>query len=373
MHGERRGISYRKLDHLRICLDSLVRGGCSLLDEVVLPYSPLGAVSPAGVDVSVWLGSRRLEAPVMVTGITGGHEAAEEFNCFLGRLSAEYRIAVGVGSQRAGLEHPELARTYRAVRRCGGSDAVVVANIGVAQLLEKGVGYAEAAVEMVEADALAVHVNPGQEAFQPEGDIIEDAASAIERVVESIDVPVIVKETGHGLDSSTVKRLRGMGVRFLDVSGAGGTSWILVEARRGRGPVAVSGRWLAGLGNPTALAVMEARWWAPDACIIASGGVWSGRDAAAALLLGADMVGVALPVLRAYMAGGGGLVEDYITALIYSVKAAIGLSGARSIEEYWEKRLAVGGTLQRLAEQRGINFNLYPAVRGWGGRGRCRA
>ncbi len=373
MEGRGRGISYRKLDHLRICVDSPVETGDTLLGDVELPYSPGDAIPPGRVDVSTWLGGRRLRAPIMITGITGGHEVAEELNCALGVLSAEYGVAVGVGSQRAGIEHPALASTFRAVRRCGGSDAVVVANIGVAQLLQHGAAYAEKAVEMIEADAIAVHMNPAQEAFQPEGDVVERAAETVARLVEKLSVPLIVKETGHGLDSATIKALRSAGVRFFDVSGAGGTSWVLVESLRARGGMRLCGSWMSGLGTPTALALAEARWWAPDSCIVASGGVRSGRDAAAALLLGADMVGFALPVLRLYVAGGLKAVRSYLEALIYSIRAAIGLSGARSLEEYWGRRLIVAPRLLMLLGERGIDFNLYRAVRGWGGRGRCRA
>lgn len=356
----------RKLDHIRIVLDSHVEAGNTLLNDVYLVHNPLPEIDFNEVDTSVRFCGKTLEAPLMIVGMTGGHEVSEKINCMLAQAAAEHGIAMGVGSQRAALEDPSLARTYSVARKCGGQDLVLVANIGGAQLLEKGPAIGEQVVEMIEADALAVHLNVGQEMFQPEGDHqFKGLLKVIGQLVERLSVPVIVKETGQGLSYDAVYALRGVGVRFFDVAGSGGTSWILVEAYRHTGSLSTAARWFGAWGNPTALAIIEARWAAPDACIVASGGIRTGLDAVKALALGADIAGFGLPALEKLAEAGLEDLKNYIAAMKFSVKAGLALTGARRIEELWEKPVMVLGRLRELASLKGIKLEDYQSIRGF--------
>ncbi len=368
----------RKLDHIRVVLDSPVEHpGSTLLEEVELVHQALPEQDLSSVDTSTVFLGHRLEAPLMITGMTGGHSVAEKINCALARAAAETGIAMGVGSQRAAIENPSLASTFASARRCGGKELPLVANIGAPQLV-KGYGVEQVlkAVEMIDADAVAVHLNAAQEAFQPEGDTdYRGVVRALERLVDELPVPVIVKETGHGIGYEAALALYSIGVRYLDVSGAGGTSWVRVEmyraAARGRRRLAEAARTYSGWGIPTAQAVVEARWAAPTACIIASGGVRSGLDAAKAIALGADIAGAALPFMKAYAEAGEKGVIDLIESFKYEVRAAVYLTGAGSIEGLRRARLVIGERLRRRLEQRGVDVSLYlHGLRGLS-RGRC--
>lgn len=355
----------RKLDHIRIALDSPVEHEAStLLDNVVLGHAALPEASLEDVRLDTWFLGKRLSAPIMVTGMTGGHEVAAKINCAIAEAVAEHGLAMGVGSQRAAIEHPELAYSFRAARECGG-DIVLVANIGAPQLV-KGYGLEEAlkAVEMIDADALAVHLNASQEAFQPEGDTdFRGVLRAVERLAAELPVPLIVKETGHGLGYEAALALRGAGVRFFDVSGAGGTSWVLAEKYRAEAlgdRVLASAAWsFRNWGLPTAQAVVETRWAAPDACIVASGGVRTGLDAARAIALGADLAGTALPVIRAYAEAGREGVSELLATMVRELRAAVFLSGARSVGELRGKRITLLSPLRDILVSRGVPLGLY--------------
>jgi isopentenyl-diphosphate delta-isomerase len=308
---------------------------------------------------------KQLQAPLMITGMTGGHPVAAEINCALARTAAHAGIAMGVGSQRAALEDESLAWTYRKARECGGRNLVLIANIGAAQLVEGyNVEHVRKALEMIEADALAVHVNAAQEVFQPEGDVnFKDAMSLIAEIARELEKPVIVKETGHGLSYEVVYRLRGLGIRFFDVSGSGGTSWVKVEEHRARlhglETLAEAAKTFSSWGIPTAQAIVEARWAAPDSCIIGSGGVRSGLEAAKAVALGADIAGFALPAIRAYANGGEEGVRKLIERFMLEFKAAMFLTGSSTLAELRRKPIQIVGRLSELLKARGINLNLY--------------
>jgi len=358
----------RKLDHIRLAIDSPVEHEYgTLLDRVALRHLALPELSLDDVDIETVFLGKRLRAPIMVTGMTGGHEAAARVNCAIAEAAAELGLAMGVGSQRAAIEHPELAHTFRVARDCGG-DIPLVANIGAPQLV-KGYGVAEAmkAVEMIDADALAVHLNAAQEAFQPEGDTdFRGVIEAVARLASTLPVPVIAKETGHGVGLEAARALRAAGIRFLDVSGAGGTSWVLVEKYRAEAVgnhVLASAAWtFRNWGIPTAQAVVEARWAAPDACIIASGGIRTGLDAAKAIALGADVVGVALPVMRAYAEKGTKGVKELLETIVAELRRAMFLVGAPSLAELRRTPLTVLEPLRGILEQRGVEVGLYLAA-----------
>ncbi|ABM80399.1 type 2 isopentenyl-diphosphate Delta-isomerase [Hyperthermus butylicus] len=360
----------RKLDHIRITVDSDVEhpGKITLLEHVELVHRALPETALSSIDTSIEFLGKQLSMPLMVTGMTGGHPVAARINCVIARAAARLGIAIGVGSQRAAIEDPSLEYTFRVARDCAreeGGDVVLVANLGAAQLVAGyGVEHVRRAIEMIDADAVAIHVNAAQEAFQPEGDVdFRNAIDLVAEVARELDKPVIVKETGHGLGYEVVYVLRGRGIRFFDVSGAGGTSWVRVEyfrARiRGLQGLAEAAKTFSSWGIPTAQAVVETRWAAPDSCIIASGGVRTGLDAAKAIALGADIAGLALPVIRAYTVGDLDGVIGLLERIGMEFKAALFLTGASSLAEARRLPLIVSPELESRLQARGVKLDLY--------------
>lgn len=290
----------RKADHIRINLEEDVRSGISTgferlrflhralpeldLDEIVLSQTLMGKV---------------VKLPVLISSITGGTETAEEINRVLAQAAQETGIAMGVGSQRAGIDHPEMAYTF-AVRKFA-PDILLFANIGAIQLNHGyGVDQCKRAVEMIQADALILHLNALQEALQPEGDThFAGLAQKIEQVCRRLTLPVIVKEVGWGFSEADIRLLRNCGIAAIDVAGAGGTSWSQVEMYRlkdqRRARVAAAFRdW----GIPTVEAILTVKRVAPELTVFASGGLRDGMDVAKSIALGAMLGGMAGPFLN---------------------------------------------------------------------------
>lgn len=355
MHGEEReATKARKLEHVRVTLERDVEAREStLLEYVRVVHNPMPEIDLREVDTSVSLFGKRLDAPIMITGMTGGHPDVAWINAALARVAERQRIAIGVGSQRAAIENPELEYTYKVVRDNAPS-TVVVANLGAPQLARGyGVREAKRAVEIIEADAIAIHLNPAQELFQREGDRwFRGVYAKIAEIASELGVPVIVKETGTGIPGEVAAQLRAVGVDCVDVSGLGGTNWVKVEViRSGLGD---AGGFQDYWGVPTAVAVAEARTAAPDLCVIASGGIRTGLDASRALALGADLVGVALPALRILVKSGEDALDRYIASLKRQVRAAMLLTGSRNLVEYWLKPVVIHGRLESELAARGI-------------------
>ncbi|PZR82805.1 MAG: type 2 isopentenyl-diphosphate Delta-isomerase [Candidatus Aeolococcus gillhamiae] len=293
--------SSRKADHLRINLeeDVAAKGVSTGFDayrfmHCALPDIDLDEVSTA-TEVLGW----QLASPLFISCMTGGTEQAARINMVLAETAAELGIALGLGSARVLLERPEALPSF-AVREIAPT-VPLLANLGAVQL-NLGVSSGDCArlVDMLGADALVLHLNALQEALQPEGDTcFAGLLGRIETVAASLAVPVIVKEVGWGISADLVTGLLDAGVAAVDVAGAGGTSWSEVERHRLGGPAAGTAAAFAGWGIPTAVALTQARTAAPDGVIFASGGVRSGLDVAVASALGADLVGVAGPFLRA--------------------------------------------------------------------------
>jgi isopentenyl-diphosphate delta-isomerase len=291
----------RKRDHLRICREEDVRahGITTGLERYRLRHCALPGLRLEDVDLSTQFLGKALRAPVLISAITGGTASARQINLNLATAAQALGLAMGVGSQRSAIEHPRQARTYQV--RPVASDILLFANLGAVQL-NYGYGPAECrrAVEMIGADALVLHLNPLQEALQPHGNT--DFAHLLEKIAtvcRDLEAPVIVKEVGWGISESVARQLASAGVAAIDVSGAGGTSWSEVEKHRAesdsqRRVAAGFARW----GIPTAEAILQAQRGAPNLPLIASGGIDSGPDAAVALALGADLVGLARPLLK---------------------------------------------------------------------------
>jgi isopentenyl-diphosphate delta-isomerase len=323
----------RKDQHLDVVLSGAGRHARDAgFDAVRFVHEALPDLDHAKIDLGADFLGRRLKAPLLISSMTGGPARAEAINARLAEAAQHLGIALAVGSQRGALEGAggglDLSLRDRA------PDTPILANIGAAQLTQ-GFGEAEARriIDMIGADALIVHLNPLQEACQPEGD--RDwwgVGAALEALVRKLDVPVVVKETGAGLSGATARRLVGMGVAALDIAGAGGANWGLIEGERATDPLdKAHALAFADWGIPTATAIARVRAACPDAVVIGSGGVRDGVDAAKAIRLGADVVGQAAGVLQAATTSTEAVV-DHFQVLIRQLRTVCFCTGSANLQ-----------------------------------------
>lgn len=326
-------IAKRKADHLEVAASGRAEFARStLLEHVHLVHQALPELAIDDIDLSTALVGKTLAAPLVITGMTGGTAEAAAVNRDLARAAQDAGIALGLGSQRAMDEHPELAASYEV--RDVAPDVVLLGNVGAVQALAMGPARVIALARRISADAIAVHLNPGQELIQDRGDRdFRGVRDAIARLVDASPIPVLVKETGCGLSVEAARALAGAGVRTVDVSGAGGTSWVAVEAVRaaeGSGAAAL-GTELWDWGIPTAVSVVACARAGLE--VIASGGLRTGHDVARAIALGARAGGMAAPMLRAQRAGGRAGVAALIAQILSSIRAVCLLTGCRSVHD----------------------------------------
>jgi isopentenyl-diphosphate delta-isomerase len=340
----------RKAHHIKICLDEDVQAGTAGFEDAHFLHKSLPELSLGDVDVSVkWLG-RKFDAPIIISGMTGGTEEAGRINRNLAEAAARANIPMGVGSQRAAIENPAIQGTF-SVCRDASSQLFLIANLGAVQL-NKGytAEHAKKAIGMISANALALHLNPLQEACQAEGDT--DWGSLLPKirdVCRELSIPVIAKETGAGICAENARELERAGVKAIDVSGSGGTSWSLVESYRGP-PI---GRTFADWGIPTAVAVVEASR-AVRVPVIASGGIRTGIDAAKCIALGASMVSVAHPFLVAASESAEAVYQK-IESFKRELTTALFLTGAQDLRDLRRKPLIITGKTREWLELRGID------------------
>jgi isopentenyl-diphosphate delta-isomerase len=339
-------IAQRKADHIQIA-----RSGAgayqrsTLLEHVHLVHSALPELAFADVELGTTLLGHRLTAPILITGMTGGTREGRAINRALASAAQSLGIAFGLGSQRPMLNHPELAATYDV--RDVAPDILLLANFGVVQLADMKTSAVAAAVERVGADALAIHLNVGQELAQPGGDSdFRQSLATIRRVARELGKPVIVKETGCGISPTVARSLDKARVAAIDVSGAGGTSWIAIEALRAQGQQAARGELFHEWGIPTAACV---GWLAESkirAQIIASGGIRSGLDVARAMALGARVVGLAQPVLAAASKDGAAGATQYLAGVIDGLRTACMLAGVARASDLAQAPKVITGELR---------------------------
>jgi isopentenyl-diphosphate delta-isomerase len=354
-------IEQRKADHLRLTATGDVEATRGPgWDDIHLIHEALPELDQCEIDLSVSFLGRRLAAPLVIAGMTGGHSTARDVNAVLARAAERHGLAMGVGSQRAALRRPDLASTYSVARECAPT-AFLMANVGAPQLVPQGSASAltreeiQAAIAMINADALAIHLNFLQESVQPEGDRqAAGVAEAIRRVVDAIEVPVAVKETGAGISRATALRLKDLGVSALDVGGVGGTSFAAVEGLRAEAQGAAGfqklGELLRDWGIPTPVAVVGAR--AAGLPVIATGGVRNGLEAAKALALGATLVGVARPLLQAALQGDDA-VDGWIQQFLGELRTVLWLTGSGSPEAIRSRPRVITGETRVWLDQLG--------------------
>jgi len=327
----------RKSEHLHIGLQEDLESQqvSSGFERYRLVHEALPDVNLRDVDTSIDFLGRRLDAPILLSAMTGGTTQAELINRRLAEAAQESRACLALGSQRAAIEDPTLASTYR-VRNLA-PDIPILANLGAVQLNHGyGLDECQRAIEMVRADALVLHLNPLQEALQADGDTrFHGLLARIETICRRLGAPVIVKEVGWGISERTARRLAEAGVAAIDVAGAGGSSFAQVEVYRAKNDYQRNvAQAFVDWGIPTAESLAMAQRGAPDIPIIASGGIRDGIQIAKAVAMGAELCGIAAPFLRA-AADSVSTVMDLIRLLNDQLRIAMFACGAADL---WELR-----------------------------------
>jgi isopentenyl-diphosphate Delta-isomerase len=330
----------RKKEHLEICLDAeAVTGPLGTgLDRYRFVHNALPELDLDEIDPSITFLGKRLEAPVLISSMTGGFDLARHINRNLATAAQRLGLAMGVGSQRVALEEPSVAASFQV--RDVAPDVLLFGNLGAVQLnYGYTIEHCRRAVEMISADGLILHLNVLQEAAQPEGNRnFKGLTAKIAEVCRQAEFPVIAKEIGSGISADVAIRLRDAGVRAIDVAGRGGTSWYTVEARRvsrGEGAKSTFGSW----GIPTDEALMQVRRAVPDMPLVASGGIRSGLDMAKCLALGADVAALGQPLLASALESADKVVE-FLAGIIHEIKIAMLCAGAANLAALKKTSLA---------------------------------
>jgi isopentenyl-diphosphate delta-isomerase len=325
----------RKREHIDTVLNANVvaKGITTGFEMFAFEHCALPELDLDDIDLSTTVFGRYLRAPILISSMTGGAEEGGVINRRLAECAQELGLAMGLGSQRAAIEKAELADTYKV--RDVAPDILLFANLGAVQLnYGYGIEQARRAVDMIEADALFIHLNPLQEAVQSEGDRNwRGIITKLEELIREIEVPVVVKEIGNGLSADLAKKLISIGVAGIDVAGAGGTSWSEVEANRQSDPlIRKVAHSFAGWGIPTAHSLIEVRREAGSLPVFASGGLRTGIDVAKAVRLGAKLCGVAAPALGAADEDTE-TVTKHLQCLIEELKIVAFCTGSQNLED----------------------------------------
>ena len=352
----------RKADHINICLDekAQARKVTTGFEDIQFVHRALPEVDKAKIDVSTKVFGHKFSAPLIVGAMTGGTAEATRINAAIAEAVETLQLGMGVGSQRAAIENPKLADTFSVARKKAPT-AFLVANIGGIQLVHGcGVKEVKQAVEMIDADAVAVHLNALHEAVQPEGQTaFKGVLAKICEIAGEIDKPVIVKETGAGIAAEDAKRLEAAGVKAIDVGGAGGTSFAAVEYYRSEKSSVQHflGEAFWDWGIPTAASLAETTYTVKIP-VIASGGVRSGMDVAKSLALNACLASVCQPALDAAVKGAKA-TEQMLSFLVGELRAVMFLVGAEKVKNLAEAPIVVTGKTAAWLKARGFNVEGY--------------
>lgn len=332
---------YRKREHIENYLRSSYTGN-PLFDDVLLVHNSLPECDFYEVDTSIMFLNKKINFPLMINAMTGGSEFTEDINRDLSLIAKEFNLPMAVGSQTLAMEDKDAIKSYQIVRE-NMEDGIVLGNLSGRATVDE----AKFAVEMIGADGLQIHLNPAQELAMDEGDrTFRGILTNIEKIVASLDVPVIVKEVGFGMSKEVVKRLYDSGVRIVDVSGYGGTNFMEVEnLRNPENDLSELYSW----GIPTAMSVIGAKSLElDDLQIISSGGVRNSLDIAKSIAIGADMVAISGEILSYLIHGGYEYTMQYLAGLIYKTKIVMTLTGSKNIEELKKTKYFITGRLKDL-------------------------
>ncbi|MHA1503598.1 MAG: type 2 isopentenyl-diphosphate Delta-isomerase [Candidatus Heimdallarchaeota archaeon] len=349
----------RKDGHINICSDDdskIVMINTNGFEDIHFIHRALPKSDFDDIKLNTEFLKHKLDFPILFSSITGGTPKAKKINQILARVAEKYNICLGVGSQRPAIEDPTIADTYSIVRE-EAPNAFIAGNIGAIQLNnDYGLEEAKKAIDMIDANALFLHLNPLQEAIQPEGQTnFGNLIDKIEDLCNDLKQPIIVKEVGSGISMEDAEELLNVGVEAIEVAGVGGTSWAKIESIRaqtqGFEDKQSLGDLFANWGLPTALSTLELGSFREDLQIISSGGIRTGIEGAKAINIGADLVGFALPILRKALLGEIEL-ELWLDRFIQELKTTMFLVGATNIEELIEIDVVLTGKAERWANER---------------------
>jgi isopentenyl-diphosphate delta-isomerase len=334
--------SSRKSDHIRINLEEDVSSRITTgLERYRFVHNALPELNLPEIDLGVEIFGKKLKAPLLISSMTGGSKEAAQINQRLAEAAQAEGVAMGLGSQRAAIEDKRLVTTYR-VRNVA-PDILLFANLGAVQLnYGYGLDHLQRAVEMAEADAIMLHLNPLQEAVQPEGDTnFSGLLQKIEIMCKQLPVPVVIKEVGWGISAETAKQLARAGVQAIDVAGAGGTSWTQVEMHRATNESqARLAAAFADWGISTSDSIVYIREALRTMRIFASGGLRTGQDIAKCIALGAELGGMASPYLKAAAKSTEAVLET-IREVAMELRVTMFAAGAASIPDLQRLPMAV--------------------------------
>ncbi|MCW3133022.1 MAG: type 2 isopentenyl-diphosphate Delta-isomerase [Methanophagales archaeon] len=352
--------SRRKIEQLRICAEEEVEVSENCFADVKLIHVALPEIDKEEIDLKTNFLGYSLNYPIMIASMTGGHPETRRTNEVLAEAAETLGVGMGVGSQRAALEGIEQEDSFRVVRNIA-PNAFIYANIGAPQLMEYGIEGVERVIEMIDADAVAIHLNFLQEAIQPEGNVdARGCLALIKEVCDAIKKPVIVKETGAGISYKVAKKLHEVGISAIDVGGFGGTSLAAAEIYRAKAEGDELGVRLGHLfgwdwGIPTVESIVECSALPFSMPIIATGGIRNGLDVAKSIALGADLCSAALPFLKSALKNvNAGKVIEKIKEMGEELKVAMFLTGCKTVEELKEAEVIITGKAKEIAEQRGF-------------------
>lgn len=350
-------IEVRKLEHILLCKYCNVEyDKTTLLEDVELIHKGTCGINFNDIETEIKLFGKKLSAPIIVSGMTGGHTIAKEINKNIAKAVDELGLGMGVGSQRAAIVNEDLIDTYNIVR-CY-TDNLVIGNLGSVNFIvdnwDEEVIYK--AVEMIDADAMAIHFNPLQEIIQPEGDLNFKNIDKLKEIISNYknkykNIPFIAKQVGEGFSKEDAIILKNIGFDAIDIQGSGGTSWAKVELLRIKDDETKDLlKKFVNWGIPTAASIFEVKS-VYNNIIIGSGGIRSGLDIAKCIAIGCDCCGVALPILKASLKGWEEVVK-VLEKYIKELKIAMFLVGAENIEELKKTPYIVKGSLKEWISQR---------------------
>ncbi|WP_455464643.1 type 2 isopentenyl-diphosphate Delta-isomerase [Candidatus Hodarchaeum mangrovi] len=338
--------SNRKLAHLQICLENDVqaRSVKTGLNDISFVHKAITDLNLTDIDLSVEIFKKKLDIPLIISGMTGGHNFASKLNYYLSEAVDETKIGMGVGSQRAALEDSNLRESFEIVRK-NAPRSLIIGNIGSGQIaLGLSKEEFEEIIDMIEANAVAIHFNPLQEAIQIEGDTnLSNLHSKISNIIKNTRTPVIPKEVGSGFTLSDINDIQNMKFSGIDIQGVGGTSWAGVESIRANSSILKrTGEVFWDWGIPTALStVLATRYF--KGVIIGSGGVRNGLDVGKLLALGADVAGMAIPFLFATQFNSSEPVVQLVREIEYQLRLCCFLTGSKNLGELKKAPLLITG------------------------------
>ncbi|MFD0694855.1 type 2 isopentenyl-diphosphate Delta-isomerase [Paenibacillus sp. GCM10027628] len=340
----------RKMEHVHYALEfgqSKQQG----LSDVKLVHNCLPETSTDQIALKTQIGDLIMSSPILINAMTGGAQETESINRELAIVAREKGLAMAVGSQMSAIKNSEVASSYQVVRR-ENPNGLVFANLGS----EATVDQALRAVDMIEANALQIHLNVMQELIMPEGDrSFIGMLDRIAAIVQRVHVPVIVKEVGFGIVKENAKQLQSIGVHLLDVGGSGGTNFAAIEnARR-----SAAMDWLNDWGTPTSIALLEALSVYPRGAVIASGGITNALEAAKALALGASAVGMAGAFLKVLRTDGTDALHRFADELEQGLILIMTALGAKTVQELWHHPVVITGETAEWCRSRGIDITAY--------------